>query len=182
MKKKSLLFAAILAVLTLGACTQKETTETTPENTDTENSTTTETPDAMTSASQVTDATTLDVAIGNSWIVILKNDVTTDKEIVLNGGFTKDGEAVSRKIALYDQDSDRNKTATYTLTAPKLVINDQDANIKGGTFVGDVYVEAENVSLTDAKVEGNIYFKNEACQNTFTMDETSSVTGVQEVK
>ena len=56
------------------------------------------------------------------------------------------------------------------------------ASIQHGTFKGDLYVEASNFELVDAKVDGNIYFASDAAKSTFKMDTKSSVTGKQEVK
>ena len=141
--------------------------------------------DVVTSASVVTDEASLVKALGEdgTWIVILKNDFTAKEELVLEGEVKKDGAAeyAGRKIALYDQDDNRNITASYTLTAPSLTIKSATTTIKGGTVVGDIYVEANNFTLDKAKVEGNIYFANEEAQSTFTANE-SEVTGVTEVK
>ncbi len=87
-----------------------------------------------------------------------------------------------RKIALYDQDQNRNKTASYTLTAPKLIVRSEDARIQGGTFVGDVYVESKGFSIVDAKVQGNVYFASEELKATFKLESNGSVIGVTEVK
>jgi hypothetical protein len=56
------------------------------------------------------------------------------------------------------------------------------ASIQHGTFKGDLYVNVENFQLVDTTVEGNVYFATEEAKNTFTMDETSKVTGSQEIK
>jgi len=88
---------------------------------------------------------------------------------------------VQRKIALYTQDDKHVVTARFTLTAPKLTINSPEASIQHGTFVGDLYVSTDNFKLVDQKVDGNIYFSTESAKSTFTMDETSEVTGTQEV-
>ena len=53
--------------------------------------------------------------------------------------------------------------------------------IKGGTFKGDVYVEANNFELVDATIDGNIYFKDQAAKDSFKMDDTSKVTGTMDV-
>lgn len=123
------------------------------------------------------------------WLVATLNDITIDQEIVVEGEYTKEDREdpskqvpAGRKIALYAQDEDRNKTASYTLTAPKMTVKSKDTKIQGGTFIGDVYVEATGFNLVDAKVEGNVYFANEEQKNSFTMDEKSSVTGATEIK
>jgi len=91
-------------------------------------------------------------------------------------------DVIQRKIALYEQDENRKVTARYTLTAPKLTINSPEARIQSGTFKGDLYISSKNFQLVDTTVEGNVYFTNEEAQSTFKMDETSKVTGKQELK
>jgi hypothetical protein len=113
--------------------------------------------------------------------------LTIDKDIVLDGDFLngkKDDtgtDILQRKVALYAQDAERNITARYTLTAPKLTINSPEASIQHGTFKGDLYVTALNFKLIDATVDGNIYFTTEEAKATFTADDKSIVTGVQEL-
>lgn len=145
--------------------------------------------DAITSASIVNTETGFKNAISKNgtWIICTLTDLEFDEELVLEGEFTnnkKDDEGndiIQRKIALYEQDENRNVTERYTLTAPKLTINSPNARIQGGTFVGDLYVSAPNFELVDAKVEGNVYFTTEEAESTFTMDDASSVTGTQEL-
>jgi hypothetical protein len=128
------------------------------------------------------------ISANGTWIICLLNDLTLNQEITLDGEFTngkKDDagkDIVQRKIALYSQDENRNITARYTLTAPKLTINSPQASIQRGTFKGDIYVNAEGFQLVDATVEGNIYFKDEQVKGSFTMDGTSKVSGTQELQ
>jgi len=146
-------------------------------------------PDAYTTASLVNDAAGFEKAISKNgvWIICLLNDLTIDKELVLDGEFTngrkddKGNDIIQRKIALYEQDQNRNITARYTLTVPKLTINSPNASIQHGTFKGDLYVNAPNFQLVDTTVEGNIYFSSDEIKNSFTMDEDSKVTGEQKV-
>jgi hypothetical protein len=110
--------------------------------------------------------------------------MTVDKDLVLEGDF-KDKAAtpiVHRKVALYNQDAKHVVTARYTLTAPKLTIKSPNASLQHGIFKGDIYVETNDFQLIDNKVDGNIYFKDDAAKAGFKMDKTSSVTGKQEVK
>ena len=139
--------------------------------------------DAVTSASVVTDEVSLLKAMSKdgTWIVILVNDFTTDKELVMDGEFINK-EKVDRKLALYSQDENKNVLDRYTLAAPKLTVKSPSTRIQNGTFKGDLYVAAPNVQLRGAKIEGNVYFVNEEVKATFTMDEASSVSGVMEIK
>ena len=146
--------------------------------------------DATSSASIVDTAAAFELAISKdgNWIICTTKDLTIDNALVLDGEF-KNGEKddagtelIQRKIALYTQDADRNITARFTLTAPKLTINSPMASIQHGTFKGDVYVSVINFELVDAKIDGNLYFASEEIKTSFKMDDKSSVTGTQEVK
>lgn len=146
--------------------------------------------DVITTASIVDSAAAFESAVGSegTWLIAIINDLVVENPLVLDGDFENgkqdaDGKAIlQRKIALYSQDADRNITARYTLTAPSLTINSVNASIQHGTFVGDLYVSGLNFQLVDATIEGNIYFTSEEAKSTFTLDEDSSVTGVQEIK
>jgi hypothetical protein len=148
------------------------------------------TPDGVTTASIVDSAAAFQKAISSSgsWIIAITKDLTSDKDLVLDGEFKngkKDAngkDIIQRKVALYAQDAKRTITARYTLTAPKLTVNSPEASIQHGTFKGDVYVSAKDFQLIDAKVEGNIYFTTDEAKSTFKADSTSKVTGKQELK
>ncbi|MFT5874719.1 MAG: peptidoglycan hydrolase-like protein with peptidoglycan-binding domain [Clostridium sp.] len=167
-------------------------------------------PDVVTSASLVDNAAGVEEAISKdgTWIIAILNDVTTDKDLVLQGKLTKPDKSVppvqvatGRKIALYAQDDKHVTTDTFTLTAPKLTIKSTDSTIQKGTFKGDLYVSAQDFNLKTAtivgdvyvsetgfnmtegsKIEGNVYFTNQQAKDSFVMDDTSSVTGTQTLK
>lgn len=194
MKTKSLIVALFLGLTLLVGCgnngtanntTNNGTTTEDKGNSITENSGDT---DIVSSASLASDEETLKKALKDSWIVLLKNDITTDKEIVVEGDFTKPDKNDSNKmvpagrtIALYEN-GDNNTTKSYTLKTPKVTIKSKDTKIEGGTIVGDVYVEADGFEIENAKVEGNVYFSKQEYKDSFKMDDKSTVTGVQEVK
>ncbi len=193
MKFRNILLALILIMSLFTGCTQAEDTnppETTPPETSPPDTATPETvPDAMTTASIVDNNTAFENAISNNgtWIICTLKDLTFDNDLVLDGEF-KNGkkddngkDIIQRKIALYTQDENHNVTNRFNLTAPKLTINSPNARIQSGTFIGDVYVSAENFQLVDATIEGNLYFMSEDAKSSFTMDETSNVTGTQEI-
>lgn len=184
------LFATLLA----GCGTQNAqngTTTTTPATT-TPTTTQATSPaastDAVTSASIVDNAAAFEKAIGTNgtWIIAITKDVMVDKDITLEGEYkngkkdTAGKDVIQRKIALYAQDANRNITARYTLTAPKLTITSPEASIQHGTFKGDLYVSVKNFKLVDATVDGNVYFTTDEAKNTFSADATSKVTGKQE--
>ncbi|MFT9493622.1 peptidoglycan-binding domain-containing protein [Anaerosolibacter sp.] len=143
--------------------------------------------DVVTTASLVNnvEAFAKGISKDGKWIISTLNDLTSDKTLVLEGEFKNgkknaDGtDAIQRKIALYTQDKDKNVTARFTLTAPKLVIKSPNARIQSGTFKGDLYVRVPNFQLVDATVDGNVYFTTKEAQDTFKMDAKSSVTGKQ---
>lgn len=170
-----LIIIAIFAISLLASCSQ---------------ATTTTTVDAVASASVVDNAAAFEKAISKegSWIIATTKDIQIDKEIVLDGDF-KNGKKDSagndlyqRKIGLYTQDSSFKVTNRFTLTAKKLTVNSINASIEHGTFKGDLYIAGKNFRLIDAIVEGNVYFQSDEIKATFTMDSTSKITGVQEVK
>lgn len=148
------------------------------------------TPDVVTTASIVNTEAAFEKAISNTgtWIICTIKDLAFTKDLVLDGEFKngKKDEAgkdiIQRKIALYTQDENRNVTARFKLTAPKLTINSPNARIQSGTFKGDLYVSAKNFQLVDATVDGNVYFTTDDAKATFKMDDKSKITGKQEMK
>lgn len=189
MKKRriilSMLLTVFLSVSLISGCAPKKETPAPPQTTPPET-----TPDVTTTASIVDNAEAFQKAISTSgtWIIATVKDITIDKDIVLEGEFKngkkdeKGQDIIQRKIALYAQDENRNVTARYTLTAPKLTILSPEARIQSGTFKGDIYVSAKHFQLVDAKVDGNVYFTTDEAKSTFEMDDKSSVTGKTELK
>ena len=119
--------------------------------------------DAVTSASLVNEEGAFINAMSKegTWIICTLKDLTTEKELVVDGEFHDKADAtkdIYRKLALYAQDANRKVTARYTLTAPKLTVKSENFKIQGGTFKGDVYVEANGFNVSDATVDGNVYF------------------------
>lgn len=162
----------------------------TSEQTTAQTTTQANTSDAVSSASIVDNAAAFEKAIGNTgtWIIALTKDVAVNKDIVLEGEF-KNGkkddagkDIIQRKVALYAQDANRNITARYTLTAPRFTVTSPEASIQHGTFKGDLYVSVKNFKLVDATVDGNVYFTTDEAKSTFSMDQTSKITGKQELK
>ncbi len=177
-KTIALLVAVIVCVAAIAGCTNNTTTTTTTET------------DVVAAASFVDNAEDFEKSISSDgvWIICLTGDVSIDKDLVLDADFKNgkqddDGNDVyQRKIALYAQDEDRTVTDEFTLTVKSLTINSINARIQHGTFVGDIYVNAENFELVDVTVDGNVYFADESVQASFSIDEESSVSGVQEIK
>lgn len=149
--------------------------------------------DVVTSASITNDPEVLVKAMSKdgNWIMGIKENMTTDKELVLEGdNFTKPDKkdptkkvpAIKRQLILLARDDKKVTTANYILTAKKLTIKSGKSMIEGGTFKGDVYIETEGFSLEASTIDGNIYFANEKVQKSFKMDDKSQVTGKQEIK
>lgn len=190
MKLKAL-FVSLLAASVLVACggndadNSDNANATNNDNNTEENAANNET-DAVSAATQtiVSDEDTLVEGFGaeGGWIVIFNEDMTSEQELVVEGDQTNNNGETARKIALYDQDEDRNKTDEYTLTAPSLTVSSESTRIQGGTFAGDVYVEADGFQLVDASIDGNLYFANEDFESSAEIDEDSSVSGSTEVQ
>lgn len=184
--KALLLILTILASFSVSGCNQEPDT---PQPAPSQTTSPETTPDVVTTASIVADEMAFEKAISNTgtWLIATTKDLTFDKELVLDGEFKngkKDEEGkdiIQRKIGLYTQDENRNVTARFTLTAPKLTINSPEASIQHGIFKGDLYVSARNFKLVDTTVEGNIFFVTDEAKSTFTMDDKSKVTGKQEL-
>lgn len=134
--------------------------------------------DAVTTASIVEDADAFAAGLSKdgTWIVAALNDITLDDELVVDGEFTH-REAIARKIALYTQDEDRNVTARFTLTVPKMTVKSENTRVQSGTVKGDVYVEANGFNLVDATIEGNLVFASKEALDTFVIDSNSKVNG-----
>ncbi|QHQ62105.1 hypothetical protein Ana3638_16015 [Anaerocolumna sedimenticola] len=201
MKFKVLFLTLLLFIALFTGCTKKNTDqnqntqgETTSTETNTASNTgettTGEQPDTVTTASIVDseDAFVKAISKEGTWIIAIIKDLTVNQDLNLEGEFKngkKDDQGkdeIQRKIALYSQDENRNITARYTLTAPKITINSPMASIQHGTFKGDVYVNVSDFQLIDATVDGNVYFTTDDAKSTFKMDDTSKITGKQELK
>jgi hypothetical protein len=145
-----------------------------------------ETVDVVSSASLPATVSEFEEGISKEgkWIITPLNNIVSEKELVVEGTFhskndtTKD---IYRKIGFYTQDDAKNVTGEFTLTAPKLTVKSPNTRLQNGTYATDIYVEAEGFNLKGAKIKGNVYFANQAAKESFEMDETSSVTGVQEL-
>lgn len=172
MKTKTLVLSIAIVAILLAGCGAKNTPA--PQQGQA---------DLVTTASMVNnqDAFLKAASKDGTWIICLLQDITIDQEIVLEGEFTNRGE-IDRKIALYTQDEDRNKTASFTLEAPKLIVRSENTRIQGGTFKGDVYVEANGFRVIDATVEGNVYFASEEYKSSFKLENGGTITGVVEVQ
>ncbi len=182
MKIKAILLSLALGATLLVGCGAKEEVKE-PAKTE---ATKPAVADVVTTASLVDTEAAFENGISSkgTWIISTLKDLTFDKDIIVEGEFknTKDPAVLQRKISLYTQDADRKVTASFTLIAPKLTFSSPAGSIEHGTFKGDLYVTAKDFKLIDAKVEGNVYFTTDEAKSTFTMDDKSTVSGVQELK
>lgn len=141
--------------------------------------------DGMTGATynEVMDADNLHEYIGadGAWILHFYADVTTDEDLVMEGD-QENRDEPERKLALYEQDEDRNVTESYTLEAPSLTVLNENARLQNGTFVGDIYVEANGFVLNNMTVEGNVYFASDEFEASAEISEDTEVSGVMEVQ
>ncbi len=148
------------------------------------------TPDVVTTASIVNTAEAFEKAISSTgtWLIATTTDLAIDKDLVVEGEYKngKKDEAgkdiIQRKIGLYTQDENRTVTARFTLTAPKMTFNSPMGSIEHGTFKGDLYIGGNNFQLKGATVDGNVYFTTDEAKSTFKMDDTSKITGKQELR
>jgi hypothetical protein len=178
MKKLMVIILSLMLLVTvLAACAKEETPTTqTPAATETPETEA----DVVATASLVTTGEALQAGLkaDGIWLVATLNDITLTEDLVVEGEFIH-REAIARKIAPYEQDADRNITASYTITAPKLIVRSENMRYQGGTFVGDVYVEANGFHLTQATIEGNVYFASQEFMDSAIFDEEkdAKVTG-----
>ncbi len=176
-KKNLLLLIAIFSILLVVAGCSKKEEPVTPT------ATVAEELDAVTTASIVDEGSAFLQSVGKdgTWIIAVLNDLTLTEEVVVDGQFTHNDD-IYRKLAFYAQDESHAITARYTVTAPKMIVRSENTRIQGGTFKGDVYVEANGFHLVSGTVDGNVYFMNQEYLDSFTKDDDSSVTGVTELQ
>ncbi len=185
-KTKITLLAATLLMggSLLAACSSDSDTSASSSADTTASTATTESTDDVVSTASISDQTSViekALSADGNWIVAVTDDMTFDADVTVDGEFHDKGDDASdiyRKFALYSQDDDRNVTAEYTVTVPKLVVNSENFNIVHGVIKGDIEVNANGFVLNGAKVEGNVTFTSQEFQDSATLDEEgASVTG-----
>jgi hypothetical protein len=140
-------------------------------------------PDVVTTASTVdtVDALIKGISTEGKWITNIIRDLKTDKELVVAGEFAKTPPTLSRKLSLYSQITNEDKTKTttrrFTLTAPKLTVESPNFDLSNGIFNGDIYVNATGFKMTNQVVNGNIYFMTQKAKDTFAPNAASVVNG-----
>ncbi|MCK8059696.1 MULTISPECIES: polymer-forming cytoskeletal protein [unclassified Fusibacter] len=185
--KKTLIIILAIAMMAFAFTGCAKTEEPAATETPATETPATETPaeevDVVTTASIVDNGEALVKALSaeGAWIAATLKDIELSEDLVIDGELMK-GDAVARKLALYTQDENRNITAQFTLTAPKMIVKSPMFKLTGGTFKGDVYVEAEGFILDkSATIDGNLYFASQKNLDTFTMTDSAVVTGMIQV-
>lgn len=183
MKKRVISIVICLGILfALAGCVSN-----TPSSTVSEEPSAAETADGVSGATEKETSDPAAVVKGLSkdgfWILALLSDVTVTEPVYVDGQFHDKGDAANdiyRKLALYAQDEDRNVTAEYTLTVPRIEVTSPNFRIQNGTVKGDVYINADGFDLYNCKIEGNLYFATQAQKDSAVLD-TGTVTGVTEI-
>ena len=144
--------------------------------------------DVVAMPSRAADEKNLFRALYESWIVLVENDITTTKDIVLNTGYEKTDEKDANKkvntprvLVLCTKDANKNIDKNFTLTTPKVTVKDEGAKIEGGVLKGDLYIEVNNVTLEFTKIDGNVYFSSKDAKDSIVIKD-STVSGTMEVK
>jgi hypothetical protein len=169
MKNISVLLILVLVIGLVAGCSPAAETDDNVEPEET---------DIVTTASVTDDKGVFKAAMAadGTWIIAALTDFTFDEALVLEGTIDHDG-TEERKIALYEQDEDRNITGEFTLKTPSLTIKTDNTRIKGGTIDGDLYVQANNFQLQHVVVTGDVIFANEDVKASFAADEDSTIEG-----
>lgn len=180
MKRKVIIYALpILCILMVGCDSTriKENNEVSNENTEFKNTEFVNTEEELINA------------LTNDYSVTITDNITSNNELIIEGEFLKTDTteennvvSVGRKLNLYSKDDNNNVINNYVLEAPSLTIQSENTVIKGGTFIGDVYIEAKGFEIDNTKIKGNLYFKNEEAKGTFVKSNASSVQGKISVK
>jgi hypothetical protein len=127
-------------------------------------------PDAVASASPKESSDPSEIIKGLSedgtWIFAVLSDVELTETLHVDGIFNDKDDStnkVYRKFALYAQDADKNVTAEYTLTVPKIEVTTPEFTIVNGTVKGDIYVNegATGFKLSNTTLDGNLIFASQ---------------------
>ncbi len=139
-------------------------------------------------AYKATDEETLEEGLKNYYAITILNDIKTEKDLILEGEFSKTDTSIEDKVVgtgrilqLCEVDENGVVIGEYSLTTNRITIKSEKTILKGGKFVGDIYVNADQFILSDVEVEGNIFFTNEKFKNTFKIENNSTVSGSIEV-
>lgn len=132
--------------------------------------------DVVTAASITDDADEVVASLSTegNWLTAITADVAIDDDVTVAGTFYDSDDEDNdeyRKLALYDQDADRNVTDEWTLSVATMTVESPNFRIQEGTLDGDVYVDAEGFELLNATVTGNVTFASQDLMDAALMDE-----------
>lgn len=180
MKRKIIIYAlSILCILMVGCNSTgiEENNEASNENDEFENT------------EFVNNEEELINGLTNDYSVTIIDNITSNNNLIIEGEFfktdtTEENNVVSigRKLNLYSKDEENNVINNYVLEAPSLTIQSENTVIKGGTFVGNIYIEAKGFEIDNTKIKGNLYFKSQEAKDTFVKSNASSIQGKISVK
>ena len=101
----------------------------------------------------------LTYALTNDYSITITDNITSDNPLIIEGEFFKTDTTeennvvkVGRKLNLFSKDEDNNIINNYVLEAPSLTIQSENTIIKGGTFIGDIYIKAKGFEIDNTKV------------------------------
>ena len=184
------IIAVIIAVISMSGCSKEEITKS-PEKMLEENVEQIKEnakEEAEVVASEVGDETSLEKGLEDYYAVEHINYISTDKEMILQGEFSKTDtsakdkiEGTGRILQLEKLDIDFETVEEYTLTMPRLTIKAEKTILKGGKFVGDIYVNAAQFTLDNTKVIGNIFFTKDEFKESFDMKNGATISENMEV-
>lgn len=127
----------------------------------------------------VVDESSLEIGLKDKHIISIIKDITTDKDLTIEGDFIKTDTKVDGKKSETGRVLEIDKVI---LKAPKLTIKSKNTTIRGGTFEGDIYVGANGFSIQGCKIQGNIYFLDEQFKNSFKAYDGTEISGEIQVK
>ena len=183
MRGKFLVFTCVIVSILFGGCLNEENKINSYEYN------TQDIIEDFNNTSIVSNISELEVALKESYSITLKNDITSNNNLIMEGEFSKTDTREEHKVInmrrnlnIFYIDSSNNIISNFILKAPNLVIKSRDVTIKGGKFIGNIYVESSGFTLNDSKVDGDIYFKNEEVKQSFKLENTANVSGKIEIK
>ncbi|CAM3136012.1 hypothetical protein GHI93_09165 [Lactococcus hircilactis] len=166
----SLFAVSALSVAMLAACGNNNSTKTSSSDAKTTQSA--KTMDVFAGATKGTDSFAdlqKGFAKNGAWLNATKGDMdASGKTLTVEGLFLGDN-AVARKLAIYNQDSNFKITARYTLTVGKIEVKSPGFYISNGTVKGNVDVFAAGFHgqtgqgvAGQATIDGNLTFASQA--------------------
>ncbi|HEY0221807.1 MAG TPA: hypothetical protein VGC17_03295 [Lactovum miscens] len=187
----ALLAVSTLSVGILAACSSSNSSSSSSKSTAASSSKAADTFTGATTPNKTFSALQNTFKSTGNWLGATGADMdATGQELTVDGTFVADGATgeayVARKLAIYDQNSQHQVTAQYTLTVKDIVVKSPGFYISNGTVKGDVLVSAlgfhaQNGKKTDgsvsqATIDGNLKFASQALLDAYNkLDATQKV-------